>query len=290
MTDSSPSTSRAQVLLDTFATFRTEIDAHYDQRERIIKLSRDITALSKKLIFALHRITSRDKKLVFKEAEDKLNELRLLFSKVAVEVQGQDFWRYEKSISPGIQEFIEGYTFYYFLQHDDIPTLQQVQDAINIPPTIRAPKPVAPASTDESSHRSTAPETSPTTLPAPQALPILVTVEDYLGGIADLTGEIMRLAIGSVGSSLGSKDGVASIHRYGTLVREIKGEMDPLAPYARWLHKKLTVLDQSLAKIEAASYALQIRGAEFAHAPEMLAMLVKNIGNEAPAPPGAVEV
>ena len=27
-------------------------------------------------------------------------------------------------------------------------------------------------------------------------------------------------------------------------------EMDPLAPYARWLNKKLVVLDQSLGKIE----------------------------------------
>jgi hypothetical protein len=28
-------------------------------------------------------------------------------------------------------------------------------------------------------------------------------------------------------------------------------EMDPLAPYCRWLGKKMTVLDQSLAKIES---------------------------------------
>ena len=32
-----------------FEFFRTELDAHHDRRERVIKASRDITALSKKM-------------------------------------------------------------------------------------------------------------------------------------------------------------------------------------------------------------------------------------------------
>ncbi len=32
-----------------FETFRSELDEHQDRRERIIKASRDITALSKKM-------------------------------------------------------------------------------------------------------------------------------------------------------------------------------------------------------------------------------------------------
>ena len=32
-----------------FETFRAELDEHHDRRERIIKASRDITALSKKM-------------------------------------------------------------------------------------------------------------------------------------------------------------------------------------------------------------------------------------------------
>jgi len=32
-----------------FEAFRTELDEHHDRRERIIKASRDITALSKKM-------------------------------------------------------------------------------------------------------------------------------------------------------------------------------------------------------------------------------------------------
>lgn len=83
-------------------------------------------------------------------------------------------------------------------------------------------------------------------------------------------------------------------------------EMDPLAIYARWLPKKLTVLDQSLAKIEngkcadpakqrpgtdsrllrcltlmrsrlAASYNLRIRGAEYKDSPAMLQALARKM-------------
>ena len=32
-----------------FSTFRDELDQHHDRRERVIKTSRDITALSKKM-------------------------------------------------------------------------------------------------------------------------------------------------------------------------------------------------------------------------------------------------
>lgn len=34
-----------------------------------------------------------DQATVFKEAEGKLKELRVLFAKLAPEVQGEDFWR-----------------------------------------------------------------------------------------------------------------------------------------------------------------------------------------------------
>lgn len=35
--------------LAIFGTFRDELDEHHDRRERIVKTSRDITALSKKM-------------------------------------------------------------------------------------------------------------------------------------------------------------------------------------------------------------------------------------------------
>lgn len=43
------STESASSTLSIFENFRDELDEHHDRRERIIKASRDITALSKKM-------------------------------------------------------------------------------------------------------------------------------------------------------------------------------------------------------------------------------------------------
>ncbi len=40
---------RASPFMPMFEAFREEIDEHHDRRERIIKASRDITAISKKM-------------------------------------------------------------------------------------------------------------------------------------------------------------------------------------------------------------------------------------------------
>lgn len=39
--------------IHTFEIFRDELDMHHDRRERVIKASRDITAVSKKMCVAL---------------------------------------------------------------------------------------------------------------------------------------------------------------------------------------------------------------------------------------------
>ena len=45
LAEPAPSASPFMIM---FQTFRSELDEHHDRRERIIKASRDITALSKK--------------------------------------------------------------------------------------------------------------------------------------------------------------------------------------------------------------------------------------------------
>ncbi|CAD6977206.1 unnamed protein product [Tilletia controversa] len=49
------SAAQSRPIGQAFAHFSTELDRFQDRRERLIKLSRDVTALSKKLIFHLHR-------------------------------------------------------------------------------------------------------------------------------------------------------------------------------------------------------------------------------------------
>ncbi|GAA5915052.1 translin family protein [Sporobolomyces salmoneus] len=284
-----PPATRSSLLLSSFASFRSELDTSQSQRERIVKLSRDITALSKQMIFSLHRVSSGRKWDEVKgEVEGKLEKLRELFARVEKEVKGEDFWRYERSISPGLQEYLEGYTFYHYLEHRTLPTLAQCQASL-LPPPSPSPSsdPIPSTSTSES---TTAPTTDTEMRTMEREPYVLVTAEDYLGGVADLTGELMRLAIASVGKNLNPTptsrgggggeegEGMGEIEKIGRMVREIKGEMDPLAPFARWLPKKLVVLDQSLAKIENASYNLKIRGAEYKDATKMRRGSTSDVG------------
>jgi len=40
-----------------FRLFQTELDGRHDKHERLVKLSRDITVASKRIIFLLHRVS-----------------------------------------------------------------------------------------------------------------------------------------------------------------------------------------------------------------------------------------
>ena len=42
-------------LINSFIGFRADLDAHQDKYERLVKISRDITIISKRIIFNLHR-------------------------------------------------------------------------------------------------------------------------------------------------------------------------------------------------------------------------------------------
>jgi hypothetical protein len=103
MAESSEPTS---AVLSLFQEYSSELDEHYDRRERIIKTSRDITALSKKLIFHLHRVTQRKPAAVLKEAQPKLEELSKLFDSLQDDLAGERYWRYQRQISPGVQEYV----------------------------------------------------------------------------------------------------------------------------------------------------------------------------------------
>lgn len=47
--DAEQSTETVSPFIPLFEHFRTELDEHHDRRERVVKASRDITALSKKM-------------------------------------------------------------------------------------------------------------------------------------------------------------------------------------------------------------------------------------------------
>jgi predicted translin family RNA/ssDNA-binding protein len=76
-------------------------------------------------------------------------------------------------------------------------------------------------------------------------------------GLADLTGELMRFAINSVGS--GDLDTPNEVCAY---LRKMLRGFQSLGQVSREMNRKINTLRQSLQKVEAACYTLQIRGSE----------------------------
>ncbi|ETW87547.1 hypothetical protein HETIRDRAFT_469678 [Heterobasidion irregulare TC 32-1] len=229
-------------ILRTFVAFREELDDYNDRRERLIKSSRDITNLSKKVIFLLHRVintdsASDDRTLSLHAAQEgrkKLGEVQLLFKAMRPELTGDRFWRYQHSVSPGLQEYIEALSFAYYIEHGMLITYADVQ-------------------------RSLSDEEDGLYFPLP--------VSDYLLGVSDLTGELMRFAISSI-SKRGPGRSKAS--EVSSFVRGCKADFDGFTPHVRELSKKQHVTQQSLLKIEQAAYTITVRSSEYDLPPEML--------------------
>lgn len=124
-----------------------------DKRERLIKTSRDVTSLSKKLIFHLHRfsvaagwpVAARDTKnaKLFDDAHAKLQDIYAILRTCAeteqlqseTRVSSPTMLRFERFIGASLEEMvrprtltqIEAATFLYFLEHDALMPLDAIQ-------------------------------------------------------------------------------------------------------------------------------------------------------------------
>ncbi|KAK3843346.1 MAG: Translin family-domain-containing protein [Linnemannia gamsii] len=353
-------------IVQDFGYFRDILEEHHDRRERIIKVSRDINNISKKMIFALHRAEPRDFLPQFTASSETLIEFKekhetvlKLFHRVAVDLQGCNYHRYQRSISGPMQEYIEAMTLEYYLVHGKLMPKSALEahlvftttpEQLANPDLIIAigqfgseggrsgggggggqrgksnkdnrkgpynkdrkdapkkPTNPAPASSTSSSAAENSPSTAPSspmiveanqllsaTVPQPPAssstavqLTLEVTDEDYLLGIADLTGELMRLAINTLGQSLmpttttaQENDGQTAVllspeqrvRHILQFLRDIKSGFDGLSlTKMSPISKKMGVLRQSLQKIELACYNVKVRGAEYP--PEVLRQML----------------
>lgn len=108
-----------------------------------LKAGRDVTNLAKKTIFLLHRTALEDSantdndvtpaKRAAKYGYESLKQVQAIFATLSVELQGDKFWRYQRQISPGLQEYIEALSFAYFLDHGSLITFDQVQATLSDP-------------------------------------------------------------------------------------------------------------------------------------------------------------
>lgn len=174
--------------------------------------------------------------------------LRTQYAAVSKDLQDLNAWRYQRQVSGGNQEFLEALTFQYYLETS---TLISFRDAS---------RRLAELGGDA---------------------PILLTPDDYLLGVFDMVGELMRFSITTMattgalpspsthspGSDSMDLDHASGVQRTVlTDMREIRSALEGIevdeGPLSRDVDKKMTVMKQCVEKVENAAYSLAIRGRE----------------------------
>ncbi|XP_056464952.1 translin-associated protein X [Gadus chalcogrammus] len=245
--DASANASSSPVIA-AFKVFQQELDTKHDKHERLVKISRDITIESKRTIFLLHRVTSvTDVESILKESDVKLDLVRRKIAQIAEELKGEDIYQFHRAFTAGIQEYVEAVSFQHYIRHRTLISLEEI-NAMLLFTKAQSTDAKEPAEEDA----------PPPTVTAVSAPPFQVIPSDYLLGVADLTGELMRMCIGSVGN--GDIDTPFQLSQFLRQVHDGFSYIGNSGPYE--VSKKLHTLRQSLAKVEDACYALRVRGSE----------------------------
>ncbi|KAM3344409.1 translin-associated protein X isoform X1 [Capsicum galapagoense] len=243
-TMSTDDTETDSSMKDAFSKYADYLNNINDKRERVVKASRDITMNSKKVIFQVHRISKQNKEEVLDKAVNDLTAVTDQYlSRLVKELQGTDFWKLRRAYSPGVQEYVEAATLCNFCKTGTLLTLDEI-NATLLP------------------------------LSDPSVEPLQINILDYMLGLADLTGELMRLAIGRI--SEGELDFAEKICSF---VREIYRNLTLIAPEmddSSDMKQKMETMLQSVMKIENGSrvfrfhldpekacFSVHVRGSEY---------------------------
>ncbi len=169
------------------------------------------------------------------EIRDRGAGMQVQFDSITADLTGINAWRYQRQISPGIQEFMEAISFEHYLRTQKLITLEE----------------------------------------ASKALPgVDLTGDDYVLGIFDLVGELMRFAIttmATTGTLPGSKSGENSAEERDILMdlRVLRTSFEALdttscgaTGLGKDVQKKMEVMKTCVEKVETAVYGMIIRGRE----------------------------
>ncbi|CAH1981163.1 unnamed protein product [Acanthoscelides obtectus] len=215
-----------------FKEYAAQLDDKHDKYERIVKHSRDITIESKRIIFLLHNSNTdieSKRESILEEADTRLKAvIDINLRAVAEELRDEDSYQFLRAYTNGLQEFIEALTFYQFIKNDSIDNWEKINNLLKYQ--------------DEYG--------SEFTLVFPQY--------EYILGIADFTGELMRRCINTLGVG-----NIEDCFKLCNFVRHINtGVLGLMSHGSKELSRKAYVLRQSLEKMELVCYNIQIRGTE----------------------------
>lgn len=192
------------------------------------------------------------KDVVLKEAKSRLDALVAQhYYLTARELDGQDCYLYHRAFSGGLQEFIEAFTFYDYLNQEEFHHWDSYQKKLTYEISDRPVKSVAEVFSAASSK-------SPPEPPSTKTVVAFIPPLDYILGLADLSGELMRKCINNLGA--GDIDGC---YKMCNVVRKLYTGLQNIGPNRNkeMSHKAFT-LRQSLLKMEMVCYNIHVRGTE----------------------------
>jgi predicted translin family RNA/ssDNA-binding protein len=172
---------------------------------------------------------------ITKSNEPMESTIQTLFKSIEQDLQGINAHRYQRQISGGIQEYMEAVLFQHYLESEKVMTYD---DAVkSIPGNVQ------------------------------------LTHDDYVLGLFDMTGELMRFAVtylATNGSLPGAEEmpkhipGGSSILTDMQLLRLHLETIDPSSSYglARDFEQKLKTTRASVEKVEHGVYSMLVRGKE----------------------------
>lgn len=190
--DSTQITDDSNPIIKAFRGYASELDDKHDRYERIIKFSRDITVESKRLIFLLHTVDLRNPNStkIMSEAFTRLSTLCTnSFANIAKELDGRDPYQYARAYSAGLQEFVEAFTYYDYLANDSIQNWKDIQQKLTYAPKVEENSDATIVETEDQPPAVVTKE-----------LTCLVQPVEFMLGLADLSGELMRKCINALGS------------------------------------------------------------------------------------------
>lgn len=194
---------------------------------------------------------------IAKVIETPMNTIAERFAAIVADLQSINFYRYSRQITSGIQEWMEAETFRHYLETQQLINFDQASEKLSL--ITKTAKPDAEA------------------MDMDQKLKVMLTYEDYLLGLFDATGEMMRFAITNIATSGGLPDTSAeanydSAPRSRTVTHDLQTMRTLMcnlcysSDFPRGLGKdvnsKLGVMLASVEKVEKALYGLKVRGSE----------------------------
>lgn len=190
------------------------------------------------------------------------------FQHIAKELRGRDIYQYARAYSAGLQEFIEAFTFYEALRGESTSDWEDLQKFLTYNVDEKESKKVSNESTTKECNNIN-PE-SPiekngsqhVSSNCEQQINCFIQPTEYMLGLGDLTGEIMRRSI----NALGNGD-IEVCFDASTFLKQLYSaylKISSGGSQNRELSRKIATLRQSLLKTEMVCYNIRMRGSEAA--------------------------